>query len=183
MNLFFVIFIMNVFSEKLIFKVKNADSFHLKNLVMCFTPLNKNIEIEKDKIFIDILKPFEEKEIIINYNFKNPSDEKLFLTIKDENDFSIYQNIYDLKYKEKPNKFNFYFSKNTFNFYIPKDGILKINIFDVSGRKVYSIKEKVKAGKYKKGLSFLKQGLYFYKIEFDKKYKSKGKFLIIKGEK
>jgi len=172
------IFLINIFSEKFIIKLKNADSTELKNLTLYFTPLNKNAEIEKDKIFIDILKPQEEKEIIINYNFKNPFDDKLLLTIKDENDFTIYQNIYDLKYKEKPNKFNFYFSKNSFNFFIPQEGTLKIDIFDVLGRKVYSSKEILKSGKYRKGFSFLKQGIYFYKIEFDKKYN--GKFLIIK---
>jgi hypothetical protein len=181
MNLFFLLFSINIFSEKFILKIKNGDSTEFKNLTLYFSPLNKNVEIEKDKIFLDILKPQEEKEIILNYNFKNPSDDKLFLTIKDENNSIIYQNIYDLKYKNKPDKFKFYFSKNSFNFYFPKDGIFKMNIFDVSGRKVYSVKEKVRKGEYKKDLSFLKSGLYFYRIDFDKKYK--GKFLIIKGEK
>jgi hypothetical protein len=114
MNLFFLLFSINIFSEKFILKIKNGDSTEFKNLTLYFSPLNKNVEIEKDKIFLDILKPQEEKEIILNYNFKNPSDDKLFLTIK-------------------------------------------------------------------KDLSFLKSGLYFYRIDFDKKYK--GKFLIIKGEK
>jgi hypothetical protein len=177
MNVFFLLFLSSIFSEKFVFKIKNADSTEFKNLTLCFTPLNRNIEMEKDEIFLDILKPQEEKVIILNYTFKNPSDDKLLLAVRDENNFIIYQNVYDLKYN-KPDKFKFYFSQNSFNFYFQDDGIFEMNIFDVSGRRVYSAVEKVRKGEYRKDLSFLKSGLYFFMIDFDKEYK--GKFLIIK---
>jgi len=177
MNVFFLLFLMSIFSEKFVFKIKNADSTEFKNLTLCFTPLNRNVEIEKDEIFLDILKPQEEKVIILNYAFKNPSDDKLFLTVRDENNSIIYQNVYDLKYN-KPDRFRFYFSQNSFNFYFQEDGIFEMNIFDVSGRRVYVAREKIRKGEYRKDLSFLKSGLYFFMIDFDKEYK--GKFLIIK---
>lgn len=177
-----LIFLINItFSESFILRVKNIEkNYEFSNLEVILTPIYKNVQIEKNRYLIEKLKPLEEKTITINYNFINPSNDKILVEIKD-NDILLFRNVYDLKYKQRPKNFNFSFSKNTLNFYFPKEGLLKLKIFDISGRKIYSLKENVKPGIYKKDFSFLKPGNYFYEIEFDKKYR--GKFIILKGEK
>lgn len=166
------------------FIVKNIEEdYEFKKLMVIFHPMYGNIEFEKNEFLIEILKPLEEKEIIFNYNFKNPLNEKIIVEIKDTNNILLFSNLYELKYKKEAKTPKFNFLKNFINFSLPKDGILKMKIFDISGRKVYSLEENFKKGEYKKDLSFLKPGNYFYEIHFDNK-KYKGKFLILKeGER
>lgn len=182
-GLILLTFLINFISaERFILKIKNIEKdYEFKNLQVIFTPIHKNIEVQKSRFTIEKLKPLEEKIVTLNYNFINSASDKLLVEIKDENEILLFKNVYDLKYKEKPKNFKFSLSKNSLSFYFPKEGFLKLKIFDVSGRKIYSLKENVKSGIYKKDFSFLKPGNYFYEIEFDKKYK--GKFTILKRGK
>ena len=87
------------------------------------------------------------------------------------NKFALFQNY--------PNPFN---PSTTIVYSIPKNGLVKLNIYNVLGQKVRTLVNEVKAsGEYKTFFtsSSFASGVYFYSLEFENKYLTK-KMLFVK---
>ena len=87
------------------------------------------------------------------------------------NKFALFQNY--------PNPFN---PSTTIVYSIPKNGLVKLNIYNVLGQKVRTLVNEVKAaGEYKTFFtsSSIASGVYFYSLEFENKYLTK-KMLFVK---
>jgi hypothetical protein len=87
------------------------------------------------------------------------------------NKFALFQNY--------PNPFN---PSTTIVYSIPKNGLVKLNIYNVLGQKIRTLVNEVKAaGEYKTFFSNsnLASGVYFYSLEFENKYLTK-KMLFVK---
>jgi len=171
--------------QELSIKIKNGEqNYKFRHVGVEIHSIHHNIVPQDSTFTLEILNPGEEKILNLRYYFKKPFDDKIYLKIKEPNGKILYSNIYSLKYKtpeneEKGRDFDFYFSPNALIFYSTKGGVLKLNIFDAVGRKVFSEEKNTRKGFYKRDLSFLKPGIYFYHIEFNKQYS--GKFVILKG--
>ncbi|MBS1514657.1 MAG: T9SS type A sorting domain-containing protein [Bacteroidetes bacterium] len=92
----------------------------------------------------------------IYVDFKNSGNQNSHLNVKPSS-YSLTQNY--------PNPFN---PTTTIKYSIPKDGLVKIRVYDISGREVANLINEVKtAGNYevKFNGSNLSSGMYFYRIE------------------
>lgn len=82
-------------------------------------------------------------------------------------------------YQNYPNPFN---PSTTIEFEIPKSGRVKIELFDLSGKRILDILDEIRpAGHYKINidLGYLATGIYFYKLRFGKSDVTK-KMLLVK---
>lgn len=111
--------------------------------VTVFNPVNHK-EFE-EKVSADMVILFG-----LNHNNGNISNNGI------PRSFKLYQNY--------PNPFN---PITTIKYDIPKDGLIKIKIYDILGREVFSVNEFKNAGTYEvkfDGFGFA-SGVYFYKLE------------------
>lgn len=97
------------------------------------------------------------------------------LTIKDIFGNPSYLSQVIIRYMKISEKDNFKeyikIENNILKFYLPFDKKLEISIFDVTGRKIFDFKNKLKKGNYEfKILKGKKRGVYFLKIVLDKKH-------------
>ncbi|MCM8808375.1 MAG: hypothetical protein ABIN23_03055 [candidate division WOR-3 bacterium] len=182
----FLVIISNTKELKLI--LKNEDEVELRGINVEFFSLRNTVLLEKENIFIDRIRKDEKVEIAVPYKVIKSDSDKVIISVKDKKGEIIVCKIIKLNYKkeklgglkESKEDFKFFFSFSHLNIFFKKEGLFEIDIYDISGRKVFSRKEIMKKGKYTYYFPFLPDGEYFYILKFNG-IKKEGKFIKMEG--
>jgi hypothetical protein len=94
-------------------------------------------------------KNYEEYEITLNYNLSYEHEEPSKLKLE----------------QNSPNPFS---KETTIEFYLPQSGLIKLTLFDASGRTIYRVQEYFEQGTQKVSINkaeIKQSGLIYYQIE------------------